>query len=140
MATPVSLGHAGELWGEASAQFRATQDTDNATLNIDFEGPGTLWLDRIYLIGEDAVLGIWRPDVVAALKAMNPGVIRFGGTAIESYEWDQSIGPWNERVPFTTWWGGLERCWSRRACVRRWGAGCRTTWCRLRLWCWTACR
>jgi len=108
VAAPVSLGRASPQWTEASAEFRATQDTNNATLNIDFEGPGTLWLDRIYLIGEDAVLGIWRPDVVAALKAMNPGVIRFGGTAIESYEWDRSIGPWNKRVPFTTWWGGLE--------------------------------
>jgi alpha-L-arabinofuranosidase len=108
VAAPVSLGHAGPQWAEAGAEFRATQDLDCATLTIDFEGPGILWLDRIYLIGEDAVLGIWRPDVVAALKAMNPGVIRFGGTAIESYEWDQSIGPWNKRVPFTTWWGNLE--------------------------------
>jgi alpha-L-arabinofuranosidase len=107
-AAPVSLGRANQQWTEASAEFRATRDINNATLNIDFEGPGILWLDRIYLIGEDAVLGIWRPDVVAAMKAMNPGVIRFGGTAIESYEWDQSIGPWNKRVPFTTWWGDLE--------------------------------
>jgi hypothetical protein len=27
-----------------------------------------LWLDRVYLIGDDAVEGIWRPDVVEALK------------------------------------------------------------------------
>jgi alpha-N-arabinofuranosidase len=108
VAAPVSLGYAGQEWAAATAELRATQDINNATLSIDFEGPGILWLDRIYLIGEDAVLGIWRPDVVAALKAMNPGVIRFGGTAIESYEWDRSIGPWDQRVPFTTWWGDLE--------------------------------
>src|SRR5262245_18551891 len=82
VSAPVSLGRASQEWTEARVELRATQDSQNATLNIDFEGPGTLWLDRIYLIGEDAVLGIWRPDVVAALKAMNPGVIRFGGTAI----------------------------------------------------------
>lgn len=108
VADPVSLGHANQHWVEASAEFRATRDINDATLSVDFEGPGILWLDRIYLIGEDAVLGIWRPDVVAALKAMNSGVIRFGGTAIESYEWDHSIGPWDKRVPFTTWWGALE--------------------------------
>ena len=27
-----------------------------------------------------------------------------------------------------------------RRCVRRWRIGCRTTWCRLRLWCWMLCR
>jgi alpha-N-arabinofuranosidase len=82
--------------------------TDNATLTIDFEGPGTLWLDRIYLIGSDAVLGLWRPDVVAALKNMHPGIIRFGGSTVEGYEWQQGIGPWDDRQPFTTKWGGLE--------------------------------
>jgi alpha-N-arabinofuranosidase len=108
VAAPVSLGCARQDWAAATAELRATQDINNATLSIDFEGPGILWLDRIYLIGEDAVLGIWRPDVVSALKAMNPGVIRFGGTAIESYEWERSVGPWDQRVPFTTWWGDLE--------------------------------
>ena len=82
--------------------------TDNATLTIDFEGPGTLWLDRVYLIGSDAVLGIWRPDVVAALKAMHPGIIRFGGSTTEEYEWDRAIGPWDDRLTFTTVWGGWE--------------------------------
>ena len=38
----------------------------------------------MYLIGSDAVLGIWRPDVVAALKAMHPGIIRFGGSTTEA--------------------------------------------------------
>ena len=89
--------------------LRATRDAQNATLNIEFEGPGTLWLDRIYLIEEDAVLGIWRPDVVAALKAMTPGVIRFGGSSLEVFEWDKCIGSWDTRVPYTTMpWRGLE--------------------------------
>ncbi|MFN8009402.1 MAG: hypothetical protein U0V70_20700 [Terriglobia bacterium] len=108
LANPVSLGRAQEDWKRVSGEFRANTDTDNATLTIEFEGPGTLWLDRIVLIGEDAVLGIWRPDVVGALKAMSPGIIRFGGSTIEAYEWDQSIGSWDTRVPFTTVWGDLE--------------------------------
>ena len=90
------------------AELRADRTTDNATLTIDFEGPGTLWLDRVYLIGSDAVLGIWRPDVVAALKAMHPGIIRFGGSTTEEYEWDRAIGPWDDRLTFTTVWGGWE--------------------------------
>ena len=102
------LGRAGDNWAAAEAELRADRTTDNATLTLDFEGPGTLWLDRVYLIGSDAVLGIWRPDVVAALKAMHPGIIRFGGSTTEEYEWDRAIGPWDDRLTFTTVWGGWE--------------------------------
>jgi alpha-L-arabinofuranosidase len=108
IAGPVLLGRAGERWGAAEGELRAQSTTDHATLTIEFEGPGTLWLDRVYLIGSDAVLGIWRPDVVAALKEMHPGIVRFGGSTIEDYEWERGIGPWDERQPFTTVWGGLE--------------------------------
>jgi alpha-N-arabinofuranosidase len=109
VAGPVSLGRAGENWQGAEAMLRATRDVQNATLNIEFEGPGTLWLDRIYMIEEDAVLGIWRPDVVAALKAMTPGVVRFGGSSMEVFEWDKCIGPWDTRAPYATMpWRGLE--------------------------------
>lgn len=55
----------------------------NATLTLEFEGPGTLWLDRVYLFDSNAVLGLWRPDVVHALRAMNPGIVRLGGSTIE---------------------------------------------------------
>jgi alpha-L-arabinofuranosidase len=108
IAGPVLLGRASENWAAAEAELRADRTTDNATLTIDFEGPGTLWLDRVYMIGSDAVLGIWRPEVVAALKAMHPGIIRFGGSTTEEYEWDRAIGPWDDRLTFTTVWGGWE--------------------------------
>jgi alpha-N-arabinofuranosidase len=108
IAGPVLLGHAGDEWSVAEAELHANRTTENATLTIDFEGPGSLWLDRVYLIGSDAVLGIWRPDVVAALKAMHPGIIRFGGSTTEQYEWDRAIGPWDDRLTFTTVWGGWE--------------------------------
>jgi len=108
VAGPVPLGRAKEDWGAAEADLRVSRTLNNTTLTIEFEGPGTLWLDRVYLIGSDAVLGLWRPDVVAALKAMRPGVIRFGGSTTENYEWERGIGPWDQRQPFTTVWRGLE--------------------------------
>ena len=109
IAGPVLLGRTENDWKGADAVLRANKTTRNATLTIEFEGPGSLWLDRISLIGEDAVLGLWRPDVVRALKGENPGVVRFGGSMIEVYEWDKSIGPWDQRVPYTTGpWGGQE--------------------------------
>ena len=53
--------------------------------------------------------GYGSPTLCEALKVMNPGLIRFGGSMIEVYEWDKSIGPWDQRVPYVTGpWGGLE--------------------------------
>ena len=109
IAGPVSLGRAGDQWRGAEALLRSNRTIRDATLTIEFDGPGILWLDRIYLIEKNAVLGLWRPDVIRALKAMNPGLIRFGGSMIEVYEWDKSIGPWEKRVPYVTGpWGGQE--------------------------------
>lgn len=108
-AAPVTLGRATDTWQPAEATLRATRTLDNASLTLDFEGPGSLWLDRVSLIGQDAVLGLWRPDAVEALRDLQPGVIRFGGSALETYEWDQSLGSWDRRAPFPqTYWGGIE--------------------------------
>jgi alpha-N-arabinofuranosidase len=109
IAGPLLIGRAEDDWRSVEVVLHAKRSIANATLTIEFEGPGTLELDRIYFIGEDAVLGLWKPDVVQALKAMDPGIIRFGGSMIEAYEWQKSIGPWDERIPFVTGpWGGLE--------------------------------
>ena len=43
-----------------------------------------------------------------ALKALRPGIIRFGGSTTEGFEWTATIGDPARRVPFTTCWGGLE--------------------------------
>ena len=108
-ARPASLGQAAETWHAAVTSLRATRTLENATLTLDFAGPGTLWLDRVSLIGQDAVLGLWRPDAVQAIRDLQPGVIRFGGSALETYEWDQCLGPWDTRAPFVqTYWGGIE--------------------------------
>ncbi|HOD51228.1 MAG TPA: alpha-L-arabinofuranosidase C-terminal domain-containing protein, partial [Candidatus Hydrogenedentes bacterium] len=107
-AGPADLGRASASWAPAELVLKAARTVENATLTIECEGPGTLWLDRAYLIEEGAVLGLWRQDVVDALKALNPGVIRWGGSTTEGYEWTDCIGPWDRRAPFTTCWGGLE--------------------------------
>ena len=109
IAGPVLLGRAGSDWRGAEVSLRANRTISNATLTIEFQGPGTLWLDRIYLIGDDAVLGLWKPDVVHALKVMNPGLIRFGGSMIEVYEWDKSIGPGTSGFPMSP---GRGAAWS----------------------------
>jgi alpha-N-arabinofuranosidase len=109
IAGPVSLGQGTADWRAAEVLLTARRSASNATLTIEFEGPGTLWLDRVYLIDKDAVLGLWRQDVVKALKAMNPGIVRLGGSTIEPFEWEDTIGDWDKRVPFPDDpWGGLQ--------------------------------
>ena len=50
----------------------------------------------------------WRSDVAEALKALRPGIIRFGGSTTKGFDWTATIGDPDKRVPFTTRWGGLE--------------------------------
>jgi alpha-N-arabinofuranosidase len=109
IAGPVSLGRGSADWRAAGALLTAKRTVQNAILTIEFEGPGTIWLDRVYLIDKDAVLGLWRPDVVKALKAMNPGIVRLGGSAVETFEWENTIGSWDTRAPYPDDpWGGLQ--------------------------------
>jgi alpha-L-arabinofuranosidase len=109
VAGSVSLGNGSSDWTAAEALFTAKRTIHNATLTIEFKGPGTLWIDRVYLIDKDAVLGIWRPDVVQAMKKMNAGIVRFGGSIIEVFDWDKMIGNWDDRAPIPDEaWGGIE--------------------------------
>ncbi|MBA3414536.1 MAG: hypothetical protein H0U10_04830, partial [Chloroflexia bacterium] len=98
-------------WKKYTARLVASGTDHNATLSIRFEGPGRLWLDSASLMPEDAVGG-WRPDVVEATRALEPGIIRFGGTALEvpdygDFEWRDTIGDPDRRKPFRAW-GGLQ--------------------------------
>jgi alpha-N-arabinofuranosidase len=90
---------------------RGWDDTNHATLAITFQGPGTLWLDNLSLMPDNNVKG-WRPDVVEALRELKPGVIRFGGSALDEpgyggFEWKDTIGDPDHRKPLRAW-GGLQ--------------------------------
>ncbi len=101
----------GEEWKKFSARLVSSARDVNATLSIEFRGPGTLWLDNASLMPEDTVGG-WRPDVVAAVRALKPGIIRFGGSTVDdpgrgNFEWKHTVGDPDHREPFRAW-GGLQ--------------------------------
>ena len=101
----------GQEWKKFSARLVPTARDVNATLSIEFRGPGTLWLDNVSLMPLDTVGG-WRPDVVAAVRALKPGIIRFGGSAVDAagygdFDWKKTIGDPDHRQPFRAW-GGLQ--------------------------------
>jgi alpha-N-arabinofuranosidase len=98
-------------WTKYHARLVPSGTTSGATLTIEFHGPGTLWLDSASLMPEDAIGG-WRRDVVDAVRNLKPGVIRFGGSAVDvvdagDFEWRDSIGDPDRRKPLRAW-GGLQ--------------------------------
>jgi alpha-L-arabinofuranosidase len=101
-----------ESWKKVAARLDPSATETNATLSISFQGPGTLWIDNVSLMPDDAVSG-WRPDVVAAVRALKPGIIRFGGSALDEpgfgeFDWKVTIGDPDHRKPFRAW-GGLQK-------------------------------
>ncbi len=98
-------------WKKYTVRLMPLGSDANATLSITFRGPGTVWLDNGSLMPEDSVGG-WRRDVVEAVRALKPGIIRFGGTALEApsfgdFEWRDTIGDSDRRKPLRAW-GGLQ--------------------------------
>ncbi len=98
-------------WTRYEALLTPGRTCTDAKLTITYRGPGTVWLDCVSLMPEDAVGG-WRRDVVEALRALRPGVVRFGGSVVDypaygDYDWRKTIGPVESRVPFRSW-GGLQ--------------------------------
>jgi alpha-N-arabinofuranosidase len=118
----VRLHHEGKLlaccqfqptkeWNKYRARLVPTETDTSATLSISFGGPAMLWLDNASLMPEDNVGG-WRRDVVEAARALKPGVIRFGGSALDEpslgdFSWKDTVGDPDHRKPFRAW-GGLQ--------------------------------
>jgi alpha-N-arabinofuranosidase len=101
----------GASWQKFKAQLTPKATETNATLEVSFRGPGTLWIDNASLMPEKTVGG-WRPDVVEAVRGLKPGVIRFGGSALDEpgfgeFDWKSTIGDPDRRRPFRAW-GGLQ--------------------------------
>ena len=98
-------------WAKYRVRLSPSARDVNATLSIELNGPGTLWLDNASLMPEENVKG-WRKDVVEAVRALKPGIIRFGGSALDDpslgqFNWRDTVGDPDRRRPFRAW-GGLQ--------------------------------
>ena len=98
----------GAEWGRVEGSLVSSVTDDEACFAIALEAPGTVWIGKVSLMPEDAVEG-WRADVVAAVKASKPGVIRFGGSSLIYYDWETGVGRRERRAPFVNQpWGNTE--------------------------------
>ena len=99
-------------WKKYTCRLEPAGTDSNATFAIRFHGPGKLWIDEVSLMPGDTVEGGWRHDAVEALRELKPGIIRFGGSALDApgyggFDWRSTIGPVEHRTPFRAW-GGLQ--------------------------------
>ena len=80
-------------------RFIAAADSDDATLQITGTGAGSFHVGTVSLMPADNIEG-FRPEVVAALKQLRFGVLRFpGGNFVSSYEWRYGVGDIDKRPP-----------------------------------------
>jgi alpha-L-arabinofuranosidase len=101
-------------WKSYSVDFTATATEPKASLNLWFEGKGTLDLDMISLFPDDTWKnrpGGLRADLVQLLAELKPGFIRFpGGCIVEGYElatryqWKKTVGPVGDRKTMINRW------------------------------------
>jgi alpha-L-arabinofuranosidase len=95
-------------WRKFSGVLTPTVTDAHATLAIGLSRPGAFWVGKVSLMPQDNECG-WRRDVVEAVRALKPGIIRFGGSSLIYYDWRIGVGPRDQRAPFENHpWGNME--------------------------------
>jgi len=95
----VTIGTLGAAYHKFPLRFPAAADTDDATLEITGTGTGSFHVGTVSLMPADNIDG-FRPEVIAALKQLRFGVLRFpGGNFVSSYEWRYGVGDIDKRPP-----------------------------------------
>ncbi len=105
----VPVGKSTDTWQALTFSLPAQPADFIADFRLTASGKGTLWIGAASLMPADNVDG-WRRDVVEAVKAVKPPMIRWpGGNFASQYHWRDGIGDRDRRAP--TWnraWGGWE--------------------------------
>src|SRR5437762_9606054 len=75
-------------WRRFSVALTAAGQTDRAVFELRVEGAGRLWVDKVSAMPADNLKG-WRRDVVAAIRELQPTLIRWGGSVCDpgEYRW-----------------------------------------------------
>ena len=89
----------GTSYSKIPLKFEAKADTDDARIEITGTGTGSFHVGAVSLMPADNVEG-FRKEIVAALKQLRFGVLRFpGGNFVSSYEWRYGVGDIDKRPP-----------------------------------------
>jgi alpha-L-arabinofuranosidase len=106
----VDLPQPTSSWKKCIVELEPIGTSDRVVFEFRVAGECTLWADKLSLMPADNRQG-WRTDVVEAIKAAHPAVIRWGGSAVDpgQYRWKNGIGDRDLRVPFANInWGRID--------------------------------
>ncbi len=97
-------------WLKYSVKLVSSGRTDQAVFELQVQGEGSLWADKLSLMPADNLRG-WRQEVVAATREVRPSIIRWGGSTVDPghYRWKNGIGDRDARVPWPNEnWGRID--------------------------------
>jgi alpha-N-arabinofuranosidase len=94
------VGSLADEWRTYEFELPVPGDVKGVSFTITSDASdGTIWLGCVSLMPEDNVHGM-RPDVLEAIRAMNPPVVRWpGGNFVSGYHWRDGIGDRDRRPP-----------------------------------------
>ena len=105
----VPLKTSGDNWQEIGFSFASTRTDSRAQIEIIAQGRGAVLVDYVSMMRADLrTNGMFRPDLLAALRDLHPPFIRWpGGSFASTYRWRDGIGPFAARVyhPNEIWGG-----------------------------------
>ncbi len=91
-------------WKKYETKIIANSNIEEGVFVVTVDQPQAICFDQFRMYPEDAVLGLFRKDLVDLLKELKPGFMRFpGGCVVEGnelsnrYQWKKTIGPSEER-------------------------------------------
>lgn len=105
----VTIEKPGSTYASYPLEFKSGELTHNASLAIEPEGNGKVWVGTASLMPSDNIEG-FRPDVMALLKELDAPVYRWpGGNFVSGYDWKDGIGDRDKRPPRKNpAWQGVE--------------------------------
>ena len=105
----VTMPVLGTAYRKFPLHFTAKGDSDDAKLEIIGTGSGSFHVGAVSLMPADNAEG-FRAEVIAALKQLRFGVLRFpGGNFVSAYEWRYGVGDIDKRPPvFDPVWHALQ--------------------------------
>ncbi len=105
----VTIDKLGSIFSAYPLKQQSGAMTHNASLTIEPEGNGKVWVGTASLMPSDNIEG-FRSDVIALLKELNAPVYRWpGGNFVSGYNWKDGIGDRDRRPPRKNpAWQGVE--------------------------------
>jgi alpha-N-arabinofuranosidase len=102
----------GAAYVERKFALKPSRSDPRARLCILATGKGALIVDMVSMTRSDYVATGCRTDLLDAVKALKPPIIRWpGGCFASIYRWKRAIGPQRERKPFNNYvWGEWDSC------------------------------